>query len=548
MKNYGRSVCIGFDANSEEKEQFSYVVPDVTDGPNGTNGRGGFELRYMIKIDNSPQQQQIATSFLEKLQSFEPGTNAPDDLSISILYPPDFKSPYLGNQDQSKSNLLVNLYEATLTPLRVTLYPVEGGIAFKCGDDYLLLGTLHASHTQDFSNWIAERNKACGYELPTELRVKRPVEKISEFSFHTSQEMHEFHCAQANGKTFTGYQRNDQAGAITHQRAGSSHLIRMELTEEERAAGLALDYLESLARSQDADAILATEYILGVLAPPPHLPPRPYAGGWIDFNDVIKKIGWIPRNAKDRREMHAKIWSFVKFGEHAHIIGKRKGAKYQDGEGNPIDTTIHGAAWRVMKTETPDAPTLYAALETPVRAEIVVSKELTALISNPKTAQYLQCGEVLGAIPNGKPAGAWARVIGLALLSFWRRKPHEYNVGTLKPTRRQLLSHFAAKISPYEEILESNDPSRAIDYWCGALQILADERFIERTGEAAMSAKEMCAELPRKNWQDLWLNETVTIEIGAKTKPAFEKVLKSLYAPKPRDLKKKPRAPKRAKS
>jgi len=387
-----------------------------------------------------------------------------------------------------------------------------------------------------FQSWATQ-----GESQPKPLA--RQIESAIEFSFHTSQEMHAFNCAQADGKTGNGYQRNVQAGAIVYQRAGLLHLIRMELTEGERTAGLALDYLEGLARAQDADAVLATAYILGVLAPPPHLPARPYAGGWIDFDDVLKKIGAIPRNAKDRREWHAKVWSFVKFGERAQIIGRRTG-KYQI-DGETIDTTIHGAAWRVMKTETPDPPALYSALETPVRAEIVISKELTALITNPKAAQYFQCGEVLGAIPSGKPAGAWARVIGLALLSFWRRKPREHDAGTLKPTRRELLNHYAAKIAPYEEILESANPARVIEYWCGALQILADEGFIERTGEAAITAKAMRAGLPRQNWQDLWLDQSVIIEIGAKTKPAFEKVLKALPELKTRDLKKKPRAKKR---
>jgi hypothetical protein len=39
----------------------------------------------------------------------------------------------------------------------------------------------------------------------------------------------------------------------------------------------------------------------------------------------------------------------------------------------------------------------------------------------------------------------------------------------------------------------------------------------------------------------------VNIEIGAKTKPAFEQVINSLHALKPRDLKKKPHAKKRPK-
>jgi hypothetical protein len=369
----------------------------------------------------------------------------------------------------------------------------------------------------------------------------------TDFSIHTSQEMDIRRRAQCDGKTFNGWLMNDQAGAIVYEYKGAPHRVSLALSEDERAAGMAVNYLEKLIRSQDADAVLATEYILRVLAPPPHLPAR-YAGGWIDFDDVIKKIGWNPQTAKARREMHAQIWSFIKFGERAHIIGKRTGAKYQDGDGNEIDTTIHGAAWRVMKTETPDQPTLYAALETPVRAEIVVSKELTALLTSRYTAQYLMGGEILGAIPGGKPSGAWARVLGVALMSFWRRKPREHTAGTLKPTRRELLDHYAAKVAPYEEVLESGKPGRVIDYWCGAMQILADEGFIERSGEAAISAKTMRDALPRQNWQDAWLDEAVNIAPSAAMRAQIEERIKALPAPKPRDLKKKPRSQKRPKS
>ncbi len=80
------------------------------------------------------------------------------------------------------------------------------------------------------------------------------------------------------------------------------------------------------------------------------------------------------------------------------------------------------------------------------------------------------------------------------------------------------------------------------------MQILADAQFIQRAGEATITAKEMRGALPRKNWQDVWLDQAVSIEVGQKPKPAFEKVLKALPALKPRDLKKKPRAEKRAKA
>lgn len=438
-------------------------------------------------------------------------------------------------------------------PIHTTFHPMPGGIGFTVGTQAKTL-KMHPDipDLQNFFDRLKERNNAFGFKLPKALKkvaieeLKEKGESLTarEYSIHTSQEVDLWHRAQCNGKSFTGFQINAQAGAITFERKNASHQIRLSLTEDERAAGLAMTYLENLVRNQDADAVFATEYILRLLAPPPHLPARPYAGGWVDFDDVLKKIGWYPQTTIERREMHARIWEYVKFGERAHIIGKRTIPYIDPTTKKEIDTTIHGAAWRVMKTETPDQKNLYSALETPVRVEIVVSAELTALISNPRTAQYLQYGEILGAIPGGKPAGAWARVIGAALSSFWRRKPREHFAATIKPTRRELLDHFAAKIAPYEEVLASNDPGRAIVYWCAALQILADESFIERTGEAAINSKEMRASLPRKGWQALWLDQTVTIALGAKVKESFDGRVKALPARKPRDLKAKPRTQK----
>lgn len=406
---------------------------------------------------------------------------------------------------------------------------------------------------------IQERNRRLGYETPVELlrdtdtKAKKPApQKVltaTEFPFHTSQEMYALSCAQADGATFEHYEIHDQEGAIIHQRR-KTHFIKVGLTEEERASGLDLDYLENLIRNQDADAIIATAYILGVLAPPPHLPPRPYAGGWIDLDNVIKKVGWRVRNARHRGELRAKVWSFIRFNELAQINGQRTGT-YKDAEGNVINTQIQASPWRIMKTEKPDQSSLYPALEVPLRVEIVVSREITALISHPKVAQYFRCGEIPGTIPGGKPAGAWARVVGLALMDFWRRNAREYDSGTRRPSRRELLDYLAAKLAPYREVLDGNDPARAIDYWCGALQLLADAEFIDRTGEAAITARAMRKELReqrREGWQDPWLNETVEINPGRKTRPVFDEVLKMRPARKRRDLKAKPRRRRKSKT
>lgn len=371
----------------------------------------------------------------------------------------------------------------------------------------------------------------------------------ADFFIQTSQEIDALARARCDGKRLTNYVSNQQASVITYERKDLAHRVQLTLTPDEIDAGLSLAYLEKLIRAQDSDAALAQLYIMSVLAPPAPLPPRSFAGGWIDFDDVIEKIGWYPQTTKERREMHDKVWGFIRYGERAHVIGKRTGIYKDPATREEIPTEIHGAAWRVHKTEAPAQASLYPALDVPVRAQIVMSQELTALITAPKTAQYLPLGEVLGAIPGGKPAGAWARVIGLVLASLWRRNPREFLSGAIKPTRRELLDRYAAKVAPYQEVLASDKPGRAIEYWCAAMGILADQGFIMREAEAAITPQEMRKSLPRQGWQDVWLNQTVTIEPGAATmKPAIEDRAQALPTLKSHDLKKKPRAKKQTES
>ncbi len=516
--------------------------------------RDVFTIGYTALVTKDPEQAKRAHEFADALQEEVLGEPCPDTIELTLEYENGLKEATVLTGDGEKT--LFDIQKMSFSA-KVLLYPIgkgkSVGVAIRRRGRFWRLGTT-GMLAPTIHRQITDRNRRFGWETPAELLPNnakndrdRPIEHVVEFSIHTSQEMDALYRAQCDGKTFTGYLINDQAGAIVHESTRSSHRVQLMLTEDERTAGLALTHLENLVRSQDADAVIATSYILGVLAPPPHLPMRPYAGGWIDFDDGIKKIGWYPQTTKERRQMHARFWEFVKFGERAHIVGKRIGAKYTNADGDEINTTIHGAAWRVMKTETPDQPSLYAALETPVRAEIVVSRELTALLTHPKTAQYLEGAQILGAIPSGQAAGAWARVIGVALLSFWRRNPREVDAGVLQPTRREMLDHFAAKVAPYKEILATTNPSRVIDYWCTALQILADGGFIERSGEAAITPKEMKANLPRKNWQNAWLDQTVNIEVGTKIKVAFAERVAALPKLKPRDLKKKRRATKRPK-
>jgi len=290
--------------------------------------------------------------------------------------------------------------------------------------------------------------------------------------------------------------------------------VRLALQDEEKRAGLDIQVLERLTLAQDADAVFAILYVSRLLAPPMPLPPNVRAGAWVSADDIIEKIGWDPRSSEERRLMRRRVWDYLRFGARASVMGRRSN-KYRDPKtGEEIDTFIDGPAWAFMKEEKPIQPSLFADDDVPLRVELVMSREWTRFSSSPLFAQYLPLGEVLGAIRPDKPSGAWARVLGLALASFWRRNPRTALDGTLQPTRRELLDHYPPKVAPPQEVLSGPHPRRAVEYWCAALGILASEGYIDKSGEALRKARDIQGALPRYNWRDEWLDERVNLRPG----------------------------------
>ena len=343
-----------------------------------------------------------------------------------------------------------------------------------------------------------------------------------DFFLCTNPEMDALERAAADGKHGLNYADIEQQLARVHRIEGASHWVSLQLTEAERALGVDPAMLARLTAQQDADATLAFLYISRLLAPPTPLPPNATAVGWIDFDDVIAKIGWDPRSSAERREMHRRLYGFVLFGERAQVVGERQGRYLDKHTGKTVSTTIRAALWRVAKTELPDelleAGELFDAKDArqvPVRVEITIDRDWARLLTQPQTAQYLPMGELLGTIPGNKPSGAWGRVIGLALASFWRRQPRAAMEGSMRPTRRELLERYTPKTGPVGAVLRSNNPQDAITFWCAALRALAEREFLAPAGEVLVSPQTMRAALPRKEWGDLWLDETIDLRPGA---------------------------------
>ena len=363
------------------------------------------------------------------------------------------------------------------------------------------------------------------------------VFKAEDYLVQTSQEVDALMRAACDGRAGSHWASDEQAQTRSHAVPGSLHHVQLSLSEIERSQGAPLQVLEDLTFAQDPDFNFALLYVSRVLAPPSPLPPNAAAVNWIDLDDVMTKIGLDPRSTKERLEMRNRVWRYLLFGARASITGQRKGNYTDRSTGQRIETVIDEPAWLVMSQEKPVQPQLFPNIgEAPLRVELVASRAWTRLTTLPETAQYLPMGELLGAIPGNKPSGAWARVLGLALSSFWRRQPRAALNGAIKPTRRELLERYTPRTAPPAEVLASINPRRAVEYWQGALQILVECGFLEREGEAKLSYSEMRDALPRQEWQQLWFDQTIDLRPGPRMREAVQACADALPVIKPREL------------
>ncbi len=329
------------------------------------------------------------------------------------------------------------------------------------------------------------------------------------YVIHTSQEIDIWERAVCDGRINKNWRNEEQRQARVYELKGESHRVELSLSEADH--GLSLADLEKLTLSQDADCVLTMLYICSVLASPSPLPPNRYAGGWIDLDDVMQKIGWYPTkfSKAEAAEKRARLWQYLVYGDRAAVMGERT-IPYRDKHtGEVIETAVFSPIWRIHGVKNPLQRTLFN--EVPLSVEIVIGKEWERLLTLPNLAQYLPLGELLGNIPPGKVAGDWARCIGLVLAHLWRCKPRETARGTLNPTRRELLTRYTPKTRTVGELLDGDKPRRAVGYWREALGILAEAGFIARSGEATQTTAPT-----GYNWQDAWLDERVKLTPGPK--------------------------------
>ncbi len=382
---------------------------------------------------------------------------------------------------------------------------------------------------------VASRPRAMGA-----ASLRGQTLETSDYAFQTAQECDVL--ARGACEPMSSYTKDPQRGALIYEPTGfgkGKPTHRLELTQESPEIGgdiWEMDALSQLVESVNADFGFAFFYVCGLLAPKTPLPADRAAVSWIDLDDVAAKIGYdvSGSTAAQREEMRAQVWQFMLFGARAVVIGQRS-TEYPDKvTGKIIETRVESPVWSIMETERPiqTAFSFDARFrETPRRVRLALSKSWEPLLTVPQLALYLPFAEIVGSIPTNQTAGAWARVIGMALANLWRRKPHEAAGVTklLLPMRSELLTRYTPKANTQRtksplEILQSDKPKRAVKYWLDALGILRTQGFIANEGEAEKSrtVADMLQPFGRQGWQSDWLMECVDLRPGPKVDAAIK--------------------------
>ncbi len=242
-----------------------------------------------------------------------------------------------------------------------------------------------------------------------------------------------------------------------------------------------------------------------------------HEGEPVHIDDLLLDIGWDRAHGGREEARKSLAATLLMFNAWA-VVGTNWGTFTDPKTGQAIDVSSRGPLF----TST----ILYPAQGTlddsapPVGATFTLGDFLRRVHRYPQVMASFSTYARLAKIRRGKPSGAWAAVIGLALLVRWRElaskastrvtTPGERNRLTVRTqhfTRRYLLEAFPPEPTA-AEVLGGPQPGRAKKYWRDAIAILRREGII---GPDPADYQELGRPLPRYQWADLWLDEALEI-------------------------------------
>lgn len=236
----------------------------------------------------------------------------------------------------------------------------------------------------------------------------------------------------------------------------------------------------------------------------------------VAIDELLNSIGWKPRSRQQRDALRRRVWRYLALFDAMQVIGRRDG-KYRDPETRGlIDLSSRDALIRITGRRDP-AQLAFDDSQPPLEVTYVAGPWIEQWRGDRRILTYFGSIQKLAAIPAGKPSGAWAQSVGLALHQRWRERAAKDStmigrVGDDKKitvrgdpfTRRDLLNLFPPEPT-VDEILGSTDPGRAKDFWRDLVAALKQAKVIGYYHEPKpLSGK-------RQGWADEWLDQPLDI-------------------------------------
>jgi len=235
----------------------------------------------------------------------------------------------------------------------------------------------------------------------------------------------------------------------------------------------------------------------------------------VQTDDLIKAIGWEPRSTLERERMRQRVWRWMAMFDAARVIGKRPGTYLDPITKKVIDLTSIAALIRIMDEGKP-TQLAFDNSAPPLEITYAAGPWIEQWRGNRQILTYFAVDiRRLAGIAAGKPSGAWAQSIGLALHQKWRERSARAevrHVGENKSltvdfgsfTRRALLDLFPPDPS-LDDVLRGPNPQRAREHWEDAIGILKRDAII-----SYYRARDTLPE-KRQGWQRAWLEQKIDI-------------------------------------
>jgi hypothetical protein len=229
----------------------------------------------------------------------------------------------------------------------------------------------------------------------------------------------------------------------------------------------------------------------------------------LEIDELIRLLGWSPRSRKERSEMRWTVYRWLLIFDAMTVIGKRPGKYCDPVTKEVLDLTCRSVLVKITETDFTKERAAFDHSEPPVRVTLTAGPFLEKFRGNRQVLQDFGNVLKLARLPTGKPSGAWALSIGLTLNQLWRqgagyaqvnRANGKPNVSFKYPfTRYRLLDMFRPDLARVEDVLGSQNPKRAQQYWDEAIELLTEHKVIGGYSELD--------KLPQKRmgWQGYWL-------------------------------------------